>query len=161
MVHQELADLLRLTQIAGVQRLAIHHRVAVKSPRLTSRPRAAVSVALMGVLGMGLAGDGVVADDVERGIVLAEVVLHRCVGMTRGYALVVAVARLAGHEAEHFQVHHVVDDDGILPLRPRFPRLDDPQTVVPAGKQALRAFLDDIEIVPVAGQPVALPKAAV
>ena len=161
MVHQELADVTGLLQILRVKRLTIHHRVAIESPGLSAAPRAAVSIALGCVLGVRLAGDGIVTHDVEGGEVGAEVVLDRRVGVLLGDTLVAHVTCLSGHEAEHLQVHHVVDDDGVLPAGIRLPRLDDAQLLVPAGEQALRAFIDHVEVVLVARQAVALAEAAV
>ena len=66
--------------------------------------------------------------------VLAEVVFHGSLGVSLSYLLVAWVGGLVGHEAEHLQIHHVVDDDGILPLLAEIPRADDTQLWVPASE---------------------------
>ena len=51
-----------------------------------------------------------------RGVVRAEMVFHRCIGMVHGHFPVNGVSGKLGSVEQHFQVHHIVDDDRIFPF---------------------------------------------
>ena len=161
MVHQELANLLCLLQIFWIQCLTIHHRVPIESPSLTARPRTAVSIALSRIFGMRLACNSIVADNMEGREVRTEVILHRGIRMLFSDTLILAVTRLPSHETEHLKIHHIINDDRVLPAGITIPRLDDTQFIIPTGQQTLSTLIDHIHIMLVARQAIALSETAI
>ena len=58
-------------------------------------------------------------------VIRTKMILHGGLCMLFCYAYIMAVGELAGHKAEHLQIHHVVDDNGVLPVTATFPRFYD------------------------------------
>ena len=106
----------------------------------------------------GMDHERVVVVEVE---VWAEVVLHRGLGMLLCNLLITTVRELTGHEAEHLEVHHVVNDDGILPTGIAIPRLNDTGLLAPTCQQTLGALIDHVEVMLIACKAIALSEAAI
>ncbi len=128
-----------MLQVAGVAREAVHAGIAVKSPRLPAAPRRIVGEALVGLFQVGPARNRVVGDYVPRTEVGTEVVFHRLVGVRDGHVAQRTVARTFGGPHQQFEVHHVVDDDRILPfVLVVVPRADQPHFGLEARRQRAR-----------------------
>ena len=93
----------------------------------------------MGLLEMGLSRDRVVGDQVAGAEVGAEMVFQRLVSMRYGHVAQRLVARTVGGPHQQFEVHHVVDDDRILPfVAVVVPRADQPYFGFEARRQRAR-----------------------
>ena len=105
---------------------------------------------------------GVIVHYVIRRVVGPEVVLHRGVGVVHCHLPVDGVAGELGGAEQHFEVHHVVDDDGILPLvAVVVPRADALHLGAVAGNQRAGALDDYIFIRLLTRQFVGLAEAVV
>ena len=140
MVHDEIGDPFGVLQVFRIARLAVAHRIAVESPRLSAGPRRRVGITLERAPALDRAVV-VVAHDMERTGVVAEMVLHRDVGMADRHIAVDGIARVFRGPEEHLEVHHVVDDDRVVPLA-EIPRTDQADTGGATRNEALGG-LDD------------------
>ena len=127
MVQKEHRDAAGLLQITFLPRQTEHAGVAVESPRLSAAPCRIVGEALMGLPDMGFARNRVVGDHVPRTEIGAVMIFHRLVGVRNRHLPERLVARITGRPQQEFEVHHVVDDDRVLPLvAVVVPRADQP-----------------------------------
>ena len=151
----------RLAQVLRLEGLAIHHRVAIKPPGLAACPRARIRIALSGLPGVWNPALRVIRDHVEGAEIVAEMVANSRVRVSLGHPDIAADARLAAQEAQHLEIHHIVDDDRVLPLLVRLPGFDYAKPVIIAGQQALRTLADYVKIATLSRQAVALAEAAI
>ena len=158
MVHDEAGDPLGLFQVFRVARLAVAHRVSVEAPRLSAGPSRGVGITLERPPALDRAVV-VVAHDMERAGVVAEMVLHRDVGMADRHVAVDGIARVLRSPEEHFEVHHVVDDDRVVPLA-EIPRTDQPDAGIAARNEALGGLDDHLFRMPVVQRLHLLAEAA-
>ena len=111
----EAGNVTCLLQISLVVGITIAHGESIESPSLATAPDTLVEKSLMREAFDDASIFRIIVDDVVRGIVVAEMVLHRGVGMVHSDVVELLVARDTRSLEEQFEVHHVVDDDGILP----------------------------------------------
>ena len=120
-----------MVEVAFVARVTVAGRIAVDGPCLSARPRRIVGIALRRAASAHVARRQVVVHDVITAVIVAEVLLHRSVGMLHRDIIIGAVARKLRGLEHQFEIHHVVDDHRALPAALALPaavgvpRLDD------------------------------------
>ena len=60
---------------------SIAHRIAVQSPRLSTRPSRSIGIPLVGVFMQDCAGQRIIVDNMIGTVVLTKMILHRSTGM--------------------------------------------------------------------------------
>ena len=146
--HPERGNLLSLFQIGIVVGVAITHRETVEAPALSATPYRLVEETLVGDALDDTAILGIVVHHMIGRIVLAEMILHGGVGVRNGDVMIALVARDTGCFEEQFEVHHVVDDDRILPTvgRAPTPAADASHGVVVTGDERLGSLHNNVAI---------------
>ena len=156
MVDEIFGAFHRAVQVARIARFAVTHRKAVERPALTARPGRRGRITLSAALSGDTSRSGVVTDDVETTVVRAEVVFERVVGMANGDVVVALVAGEFRDREQHFEVHHVVDDDpvGIRVAVFVVPRTDQPDGRAEAGEQGVGSVDQQLPVRLLSRQPV-------
>ena len=97
----------------------------------------------------------------ERGVVLAVVILYCGFGVGfRDVQIALVLLHLA-NQFQYLHVHHVVDDDGILPFLAGFPGTSHSSFGDEAGCQIACAVAQDGQVFPVARDAIGMAIAAV
>ena len=95
----------------------------------------------MRLLHMGQSAYGIVQHDMIATIIWSEMMLHRFVCMADRNLPESVIVSQAGNDRQKFQIHHIIDDDRILPLLlVEIPRTDKANVLLVRGfsKSSLR-----------------------
>lgn len=149
-----------LVEVFRVAGEAVHHRVAVDSPGLPTRPGRGFGVALAGLVMFYLSGVGVVVQPVIEAVVRAEMVFEGRIGVGYGDAVERTVARFAGGPEEELEVHHVVDNHHVV-VRLAVVRLDAAYCRVEAGGQRAGTVQENLPVFRPGVDPVGVAVAAI
>ena len=117
----------------------------------------------MGHLRQPLPRDGVVDHDVAGRIVVAELVLHRNLGMPFGNVVQLSGTSVFRGPEEQLKVHHVVDDGVVRPsllVAHSRPGVDGPHDRVEKQGQGVCGTQEALLVFGISREPVSVPEAA-
>ena len=97
-------------------RFAIHHRIAINSPCLSTCPHAVIVISLMGDSLDKLARQGIIYSHVIRCIVGTEMIFHRGIGVGHRHIIQLFIASVLCRPKQHLQVYHIVHY-GVMPTK--------------------------------------------
>ncbi len=123
MIEHKLCDMRCLRQIPHIVRSTVDHSKPIESPGLPPGPGGRIREALRRLPGKDGTRSAIVVDHMVGTVIGPVMIAHSRIGMRNGNVVEGGIAAGSRRPEQQLQVHHVVDNDGIMP-GPAVPGLD-------------------------------------